>query len=338
MSSTYCFAAFPAGNGQDIGDVDPVWLKAKGDDFFRSSDYKSAISAYNSAIEADASFVSAFSNRSACHLKLQMFSECKKDCDMAIRLVFQSKGFDKVDTEGERKESLKLLPEKDRLFCLKALYRRSIASLRLGSHEEACRDHEIICEYLSDAIFSQELLKVLNLTKESLLEQQIQMRNILNCDRLKRDADKDVAANRILEAIHKYTEALKVLPIHVGCISNRAACRLALEDYQRCVDDCSQSLCILESHSSQSTALLNHENSINILESIFPPHGSDKRKQWILKTILRRSMAFRQLGKIEEAIKDYDLALLVDPSNKDLAVDRENLINIQKCKEIEMVQ
>ena len=54
----------------DISETDPVWLKGKGDDFFRSGDYRSAINAYSSAFEADKTMLSALSNRAACYLKI----------------------------------------------------------------------------------------------------------------------------------------------------------------------------------------------------------------------------------------------------------------------------
>ena len=38
------------------------------------------------------------------------------------------------------------------------------------------------------------------------------------------------AEGRLVEASSKYTEALALVPMHVGCLSNRSACKLALRD------------------------------------------------------------------------------------------------------------
>jgi len=56
----------------DVSEEDPVWLKAKGDDFFRSGDCRSAVNAYSAAIDADEQMTACYSNRSACFLKLNM--------------------------------------------------------------------------------------------------------------------------------------------------------------------------------------------------------------------------------------------------------------------------
>ena len=49
------------GNGVD--EEDPTWLKAKGDDFFRGGDYRSAINAYSSALDADEHMIGCYANR-----------------------------------------------------------------------------------------------------------------------------------------------------------------------------------------------------------------------------------------------------------------------------------
>ena len=45
-----------------------------------------------------------------------------------------------------------------------------------------------------------------------------------------------------------------------------------------------------------------------MLASILPPVGSDKRAQWVVKTVVRRGQAYARLTKIDEAISDYTLA------------------------------
>ncbi|POM60818.1 hypothetical protein PHPALM_30275, partial [Phytophthora palmivora] len=62
----------------DISETDPMWLKAKGDDFFHSKDYQSAMNAYAEAISATPSsntdlIATCLSNRAACLLQLGQF-------------------------------------------------------------------------------------------------------------------------------------------------------------------------------------------------------------------------------------------------------------------------
>ena len=42
-----------------------MWLKGKGDEFFGRKDFKGAVNAYAAALEADAFFLAARSNRAA---------------------------------------------------------------------------------------------------------------------------------------------------------------------------------------------------------------------------------------------------------------------------------
>ena len=37
--------------GHEIEDRNPIWIKEKGDNFFKNKDYRSAINAYNRAVE-----------------------------------------------------------------------------------------------------------------------------------------------------------------------------------------------------------------------------------------------------------------------------------------------
>lgn len=49
--------------------------------------------------------------------------------------------------------------------------------------------------------------------------------------------------------------------------------------------------------------------------------GSEKRTSWMVKTLLRRGIAHTQLKYINEAIIDYEQALLLDPHNEAIQND-----------------
>jgi len=57
----------------DIEDKDPVWLKDKGDHFFKTADYQSALNAYSKALEYDKEFLSGRLNRVTTWLKVRAF-------------------------------------------------------------------------------------------------------------------------------------------------------------------------------------------------------------------------------------------------------------------------
>jgi tetratricopeptide (TPR) repeat protein len=63
-------------------------MKQRGDVFFRNGDFKSAINAYEQAIDgSDRQFVAALSNRAAARLKLGLAKTALNDCDEALALV-----------------------------------------------------------------------------------------------------------------------------------------------------------------------------------------------------------------------------------------------------------
>lgn len=54
----------------DIEDWDPIWLKDKGDHFFKWHDFYAAQNAYSKAISNDKEFHKAFLNRATTFLKI----------------------------------------------------------------------------------------------------------------------------------------------------------------------------------------------------------------------------------------------------------------------------
>ena len=64
----------------DIEDKDPVWLKDKGDHFFKRNDFYSALNAYSKALEIDKEFMMCRLNRATAWLKMRAFQNCIDDC------------------------------------------------------------------------------------------------------------------------------------------------------------------------------------------------------------------------------------------------------------------
>jgi len=65
----------------DIEDWDPVWLKDKGDHFFKRHDFNAALNAYCKSLEADRDFLKVYLNRATTFLKIRWFESCIEDCD-----------------------------------------------------------------------------------------------------------------------------------------------------------------------------------------------------------------------------------------------------------------
>uniref|UniRef100_A0A3Q3M7B4 Dynein axonemal assembly factor 4 n=1 Tax=Mastacembelus armatus TaxID=205130 RepID=A0A3Q3M7B4_9TELE len=68
-------------------DRTPDWLKDKGDKFFGTGDYLSAVNAYNQAIRLNRKIPALYSNRAACHLKLMNLHKAIEDSSQALDLL-----------------------------------------------------------------------------------------------------------------------------------------------------------------------------------------------------------------------------------------------------------
>ena len=82
--------------GGTMEEEDPTWMKAKGDDFFRGGDFRSAVNAYSEALEMDEHMIGCYANRAACYLKLKLPLDCQADCSMGISEILGYMGENKL--------------------------------------------------------------------------------------------------------------------------------------------------------------------------------------------------------------------------------------------------
>lgn len=66
---------------------DPMYLKEKGDEFFRKKNYLAAISAYTTGIKIADKCYELYLNRSAAHLAQENYQRCAEDCSTALELL-----------------------------------------------------------------------------------------------------------------------------------------------------------------------------------------------------------------------------------------------------------
>ncbi|KAI8914622.1 hypothetical protein EDD86DRAFT_199728, partial [Gorgonomyces haynaldii] len=111
-----------------------------------------------------------------------------------------------------------------------------------------------------------------------------------------------------------YTEILEMDPHNLKALSNRAACWLKMENLVACVQDCTNGLSMIDQEQ-------------DILKNEFKQDDgfSQERDKSRLKLLVRRGAAFKLIGKQQEAIQDYELALQMDPTNETLLRDLETM-------------
>jgi len=66
---------------------DPLWLKDKGIELFKKGNMDGAKNAFTAAIQMDPSMPVLYSNRAACHLKVNDFYAAASDCSAALKLL-----------------------------------------------------------------------------------------------------------------------------------------------------------------------------------------------------------------------------------------------------------
>ncbi|ETV68536.1 hypothetical protein H257_15525 [Aphanomyces astaci] len=277
---------------QDISETDPVWLKAKGDDFYRHKDFRSAINAYGDALAIDPSLTPCLSNRAACFLQVGEYQLCADDCSKALALLP-----DIGDTPSMQTVQLKV----------RVLVRRGTAYCQLGLYSQAKADYGVAL-----TIHPQNEALQLDFGRIGQLEA---------CAVWKSKGDASYASQDFVTAKAMYTEALHVDPTFISCLSNRAACSLALLDAKACIADCSVALAILEDTLSPTM----------VPYSAIPAPGSAKRRLWVLKTLVRRGAAFTMEKDYAKAEQDYMDALSLDPPNAQLADDLANVRRLKRA-------
>lgn len=281
----------------DVSENDPLWLKAKADDFYRGGDYMSAVNAYSAAIDLN-DMPSCYSNRSACYLHLGQYRDCHDDCNVVLKTPVQSLGA---------------------LLFVKTSLRKGLCLCFLGQFADALATYESALEVATSAVQEGAELRV---SLDDIASDVGKIRILVSADECKRRGDEHVSKHEAVAAIESYSLAIALLPLHVGCLANRATCHMSLGDVDMCVIDCTTALATLQEPSNGAMAM-------NLLMSIVPPQGSAKRKTWVMTLLAKRGAALGQLGRLDEAIADYAQLSGLDPSN---AAVRSDLNTMQSLR------
>eukprot|EP00741_Cyanophora_paradoxa_P007200 tig00001085_g6966.t1 len=110
-----------------------------------------------------------------------------------------------------------------------------------------------------------------------------------------------------------YTAALELAPGLLGALANRAACRLLLEQWRPCADDCSAAIAALAAPHAPAGELP-------------PPAALDEAaRRALAKLLARRGAALWSLGLADEAAGDYEAALVYGPGDAAVASDLAEL-------------
>jgi len=211
-----------------------MWLKLRGDHFYRTRDYRAAINAYSSCLELDARNPQALSNRAVCALRLRLWADVITDASAAYDIFKRKKKEGNDDEEWEQELGKRA----------RCLLRRGIAHTRLGMLEQAVADLDAAHKVLPD--------------NEALKDDLEELRAAIAAHpytKLKEEADKSFKQGDLDGALALYDAAIAADPGCFQALSNRAACHLRKEDYKSCTDDCTGALHLLDTTGAYKTKL-----------------------------------------------------------------------------------
>ncbi|XP_038606346.1 dynein assembly factor 4, axonemal isoform X1 [Tachyglossus aculeatus] len=130
-----------------------------------------------------------------------------------------------------------------------------------------------------------------------------------NPEWLREKGNKLFATENYLAAINAYNLAIQLNKEIPTSYLNRAACHLKLKNLHKAIEDSSKAL-----------------------ELLTPPVADNARAR--AKAHVRRGTAFCQLELYVEGLQDYEAALKIDPSNKIVEQDAENIRRIIQGSEL----
>ncbi|KAG1704284.1 hypothetical protein DVH05_006292 [Phytophthora capsici] len=291
----------------DISETDPMWLKAKGDDFFHAKDFRSATNAYAEAISATSSdnidfIATCLSNRAACLLQLGEFEDCINDCSKALSYLPDTR-----ETDGGS-SVLKHYRLKLKLFV-----RRGTAYCRVGQFSQGKADYGVACSMDNqNPQLRDDFMELVAMEKAQELKE--------SGDQMFREG------NDLNKAIQMYSDSLQLNPLSITCLSNRAACYLMQNSAKDCIEDCTRALELLQQDNTT-----NNSSGLAFF-AIGPAAGSAQRRAWVVKTLVRRGAANVSLHNWEQAEQDYAAGVELDPSNDALKADLTRVRNEREQK------
>ena len=111
--------------GQEIDEKNPIWAKQKGDNFYNNKDYRSAINAYNNALDLDPHFHKVLINRGTSYMCLGEFDLALIDFNRTIDLINAIDKKERSDAFYDR-INVKALSKIYAFYALRQEYQKSL--------------------------------------------------------------------------------------------------------------------------------------------------------------------------------------------------------------------
>ena len=309
----------------DVTEREPVFLKDKGDAFFKAGDYRSALEAYARAADAeraaphpDGVLIKILANRAACLLRAGHHDAAAEDCAEALAMLH-------AESTDEDKGAV-WPPDKQRAMRFKLLVRRANARAGAGDAAAAAEDLASAAPLAPDDDARAKIDADLEEARACLVP--------LDAVAARERGDARYRAGDVRGAASAYDAAL-AMPFRSGedatvsaaaerasLFANRAACHLSLSDHGAAHDDCEEGLdALLQGAPFHADAARAREVATNSERSRV---GGEGARAALAKLVHRRAAAAAHLRRFEDAALDYEAAsaLATDAASRE-ALERD---------------
>lgn len=263
----------------DVEDKDPVWLKDKGDHFFKRFDYNAALNAYTKALKEDPDFLMGKLNRATTFIKLRGFVPAVDDCSDIVKHI---EGVKYEEYESDKSFYDKLMA--------RALVKRGAAHSWMSSFDDAINDFERV-------LSTQAYCDVLGqLQVDALKKDLIVIKSRKESQEIKFQGDALFYQENLDGALEKYHEALERDPNNEYCLANISVIHMMKQDHEKSIEFGSKALDIIDGFQNE-TKSFSRQNTLEI------------------KLLLRRSNAYSSIGDFEKSKADLDRILILEPQH-----------------------
>ena len=256
--------------GQEIDEKNPIWAKQKGDNFYNNKDYRSAINAYNNALDLDPHFHKVLINRGTSYMCLGEFDLALNDFNRAIDLINAIDKKERSDAFYDR-INVKALSKMYAVYALRQEYQKSLGIIN---------EKLLLKEHAFPFIIPEDKWK--KIEKDKVLIES-RMKN----EKLKEKGDNFFREGKIDEAEKTYKEILAIEPENERVLSNLSMIYLKKGKHDEVISICTKILGIF----SKFKEKIKIKNMNNLFE---------------IKILLRRAKCYEIKNDMYKAQKDVE--------------------------------
>ena len=277
--------------GQEIDEKNPIWAKQRGDNFYNNKDYRSAINAYNKALDLDPTFLKVLINRGTSYMCLGEFDLALDDFNKSINLINDIDKKERSDSFYDR-INVKALSKIYAVYALRQEYQKAL---------DIINEKLLLKEHAFPFIIPENKWK--QIEKDKILIES-RMKN----EKLKEKGDNLLKGKNLEEAEKVYKEVLYIEPENERVLSNLSMIYLFMGKYDEVISICSKILGIFQKFKEK----IKFKNMNNLFE---------------IKVLLRRAKCYEIKNEMSNAQKDIESIEKLYISNQNVLKEIKEIKN-----------